>query len=631
MKKVILVQLPIPQLNFGVKTGNIPLGAACLKNAAYGLCHDIEIIPESFASYSCDGAIINLIIEKKPDIVGFTVYGWNIDRTMYIAAKLKEALNLRIIFGGPEITPDNARIRKGVADFLVYGEGEAAFVRLLSGESLWEKGACAECSGRIFEQARSPYLMDLLEPCIEDMMLLETQRGCPYRCGYCYYSKSRKKLAFADQKNLALGFEWAMEKGLSEVFLLDPSLDARRGLDDLLNIFAEINRDRKIRISSEIRADMIDPALADLLEKSGFSGFEMGLQTINPEPLRIMKRKTDLDKFVKGVNLVKERGIVPSIDLIIGLPGDTVQGFFRSVDFVEKNGFQDDIQIFPLSVLPGTDFRARSSELGLEYEPDPPYTIRSSSTFSGEDIMECIGYAEDRFDVSIYSYPDIDASWHSGDRVLKDVTVALCGKELIWKVVVDEVRSLDDLGKVAEGLTHPYQILVKPNVRNKSRIIRALSLLTSINPFTPFEIIFLSPESMPDPGDINRACNLMRPHFLDNDLRFLYPYEGNRAFMITAVSSCAASFMDGDMIRNLYLWNHDSLPSQDDLDSFGEYDGIMMDSPVPCFVSEEWQDRYSLLFSDLPEITFSDIRLQVRWNLLTRSKSYSGYILKSLI
>lgn len=630
MKKVILVQLPIPQLNFGVKTGNIPLGAACLKSAASGLCHDIEIIPESFASYSCDEAISNFIIEKRPDLVGFTVYGWNIDRATHIAARLKESLNPRIIFGGPEITPDNSRIRKDIADFLVYGEGEAAFLRLLSDESIWEKGALAECSGRIFEQARSPYLMDLLEPGLEEMMLLETQRGCPYRCGYCYYSKSRKNLAFADQKNLALGFEWAMEKSIPEIFLLDPSLDARRGLDDLLNIFAEINKDRKIRISSEIRADMIDPYLADLLEKSGFSGFEMGLQTINPEPLGIMKRKTDLDKFVKGVNLVKERGITPSIDLIIGLPGDTVQGFFRSVDFVEKNGFQDDIQIFPLSVLPGTDFRARSAELGLEYEPDPPYTIRSSPSFSGDDIMECLDYAEECFDVSIYPCPDIDASWHPGDRSLKDISVVLCGKELFRKVVVDDVRSLDDLGKVAERLTHPYQILVKAGIKNKDKIIRALSLLTSINPFTPFEIIFLSPDSMPDPVDIQGACNLRRPHFLDNDLRFLYPDEGNRAYLITLVSS-GSTFIEGDMCRNLYLWNHDRLPSRNDLDSFSGYDGIMMDSPAPYSASEEWQDRFCHLFSDLPEITFSDIRLQVRWTLLTRSKSYSGYMLKSLI
>jgi len=44
----------------------------------------------------------------------------------------------------------------------------------------------------------------------------------------------------------------------------------------------------------------------------------------------------------------------------------------RSVDFVADHGLQDDVQIFPLAILPGTDFRRRSRELGLRFEITRP-------------------------------------------------------------------------------------------------------------------------------------------------------------------------------------------------------------------------------------------------------------------
>ena len=75
MKNVLLVQLPIPRINFGLKTGNIPLGAACLKQAATGIpdCR-IEIVPEGIASHAADHALIRYMVEQKPDILGFTVF-----------------------------------------------------------------------------------------------------------------------------------------------------------------------------------------------------------------------------------------------------------------------------------------------------------------------------------------------------------------------------------------------------------------------------------------------------------------------------------------------------------------------------------------------------------------------------
>lgn len=625
MKKVVLIQLPIPQLSFGAKTANIPLGAACLKNAASDSFAQIEIIPESLSSYLSDEALICLIKSHKPDLIGFTVYSWNIDRSMFMAQRLRELTGASIVFGGPEITRDNNRIRLNVADHLVYGEGEMAFRELLSGKGLMDAGVCAKKGFSLFEKMPSPYLSGFLEPEIEDMMFLETQRGCPYSCGYCYYSKSRKKMAYADQDLLVKGFEWALSKGISEVFLLDPSLDARKDLNKLLKAFADVNKDRKIRLSSEIRADMISAEMADLLDESGFSNFEIGLQTINPEALRVMNRKTDLAKFVKGVEFLKERGIVPSIDLIIGLPGDSPEGFKKSVDFVHKHSFHDDIQIFPLSVLPGTDFRLRSQELGLLYEPDPPYTIISTNEFSNEDVMECLDYAEGAFDVSIYPMPDIDISWHLGDREFIDRQVNLRGRDYVWKLILDEKRSLDSIREISSRLTHPYQILVAPSAKNIEKVLSSISILTEANPFTPFDLVFFDNVKLPEPYEIERCCRLFRPHFLDNDLRFLYQDAGRRAYTVTSVTRGNTGFEAVPMHRNVFLWDKSNLPA--DLDGFDDFDGVLIDAREPWQKVHDWQDHFFRLSGEMPSISFSDMNHQRRWVLLTNPGGYSAHIL----
>ena len=89
MTRVLLLQLPVPRLNYGVQTGNIPLGAACLMQAARivpGV--QVDVLPESVASYLGDAAILEILFDRKPDIVGFTVYCWNLTRSIYFAKEL---------------------------------------------------------------------------------------------------------------------------------------------------------------------------------------------------------------------------------------------------------------------------------------------------------------------------------------------------------------------------------------------------------------------------------------------------------------------------------------------------------------------------------------------------------------
>lgn len=627
MLRVLLLQLPVPRLNYGVQTGNIPLGAACLKQAAGFLSEvQVDILPESVASYLGDAALMEILLDRRPDIVGFTVYCWNLARSLYFAEKLKTLYAPRIIFGGSEITPDNLLMLSEAVDFYVYGEGEAVFLKLLEDPTTWEKRGSMEPAGTLFKKSASPYLQNLLEPELENVMLLETQRGCPYRCGYCYYNKSHEGLSFADESHLLQGVQWAIDQGVKEIYLLDPSLNAHPGLESLLKKISRINNDRHLEIISEIRAEAIDEKLADLLAAAGFSWFEIGLQSTNPQALKIMNRPTDIKRFAQGATLLKQRGIVPAIDLIVGLPGDDLQGFCRSVQFVAENNLADDIQVFPLSVLPGTNFRLNSRELGLRFDKSPPYTLIKNATFSADDMILAFDHAEVRFDVVFYPMPDLDVSWTVGKKQLgdvpQDIGVKIGNERFIAKVQLNSVRSLSELAFLAKQLTQPYQIFIHRGLMDLDFIKKAITVLSAANPFTPFEIVFLEPKQVPDTPAFLSAAKLQRPHFLDQDLRYLFPREGNRAVLFTLVSRDARPRFNRDMERQVFWWQKNRFPEMADLSQLSGLDGILIDVAGSNGDTEAWQDRFAGHAESIPFISFTDVLLQRRWLMLTMPDDY---------
>ncbi|MBU1196241.1 MAG: radical SAM protein [Proteobacteria bacterium] len=624
MTQVLLIQLPIPKLNLGKKIGNIPLGGACLKQAAAALPHvNVEVLPEILASYMGDAALMDLILEKKPDLLGFTVYNWNVERSLYLCQQLKQRLGCRIVLGGPEVTPDNLLIRSHAVDEYVCGEGEQALVDLLNGV-IAPKNACrSACSEKIFRTTPSPYLDNFLEPFAENLMLLETQRGCPYRCGYCFYNKARGSVSFKDPRLLLDGVQWAVDRKISEIYLLDPSLNARPDLKTVLKHIAVINRDRHVAINSEIRAESIDPKMADLFMQAGFTGFEIGLQTTNKKALSIMNRPTNLKKFIQGTRMLKERGIVPRIDLISGLPGDDLNGFRRSVEFVKENNLHYDVQVFPLSVLPGTSFRRHSEELGLSYEPAPPYTIIQTDTFSSEDIMRSFDYAESLFDLTFFPMPELNIAWKKHLAApLTDIWVSLDSRRALARLFIDRIRPLETIEALSRFMTFPYQVYVNSSLKDERFILKCLNILTKNNPFSAFEIIFIEPETLPDVPAYLDHLALKRPHYLDNDLRFIHGNPGNRAALFTVVSKAQYPVFEGDMKRHIYLWNQNDLPEQKDIDSLADFDGILIDSPVRDEIASTWQDHFAPSVNDLPQISFSRLDLQERWISLTLGDEY---------
>ena len=317
---------------------------------------------------------------------------------------------------------------------------------------------------------------------------------------------------------------------------------------------------------------------------------------------------------------------MPAVDLIIGLPGDDLQGFSHSVEFVAQNDLHDDIQVFPLSVLPGTEFRLNCDKLGLRFDKSPPYTLIESPKFSNEDMLLALDYAEVRFDVVLYPMPDLDVSWKLGSDPVTatslDIAVQIGKENYVAKLQLDSKRPLSELESLARRLTQPYQIFIHSSLRDPDFIKKTLGILSALNPFTPLEVIFLEPQATPDTAAFLSAVELQRPHFLDQDQRYLFPGEGNRAVLFSFVTQDATHRFSGDMQRQIFWWKKNRFPEMGDLAELSALDGILIDAARSDAEIEMWQDRFAGHAEDILFVSFADVLLQKRWRLLTTPDDY---------
>ncbi len=446
-RRVVFAQLPIPPAGPEPIVGNIPLAAGYLILYARlrGL-HDhfeFETLSTRIVNYYSETGIVEQILARDPWLVGFSCYLWNIDRTLWIAAELKrQRPELKVVVGGPEITADNAWVlESGVIDYAVIGEGEQTFSELLE---MWSTKQADD--GRLIaglwrssnpqwplfrkplanlDEVSSPYLTGILNAADEKLLLLETIRGCVFKCKFCYYPKSYDALYFVSEEKIIANLRHAQAAGATEVVLLDPTLNQRRDFDDFLRLLARENPAQQFNYFGELRAEGIKPETAKLLRAANFTEVEIGLQSIDPTTQALMDRRNNLKAFERGVAALLDAGIRVKVDLIIGLPGDTLASVRRGFEYLASSQLFTTMQVFNLAILPGTAFRQEAEQLGLNYQPRPPYYVLDTPTLATSDLYDLMGEAQEIFETHWDPFPEPKLDFGSEQTVVECVRLNL--------------------------------------------------------------------------------------------------------------------------------------------------------------------------------------------------------------
>ncbi len=381
----------------------IPLGAACAAAGLVGagLLRKEEILILSPSTDSSRQEVLDRILGENPDLVGFSLYCWNSLPSIELARRLKTLRpELPVVAGGPD------------AEALAEGEAETPFDAVFLGEAEfsfaeWYKGkrnsggsvgalrreAAESAGGPVFVRSApslerelpSPWLLGVLAPSRGGALPWELGRGCPYRCSYCYEGRASSLVRHLPKERVEAELRLFIDAGVSEIFVLDPTfnLDEKRSLEILKTLAAKAPR---IGWNFEIRAELLDAAQAEAFAR--LSCFvQIGLQSSSPQVLKLNGRSFDSRKFVAGLSLLNKKQVVFGLDLIYGLPGDTLGGFRKSVDFALSFS-PNHLDVFPLAVLPGTRLKRRSAEFGLVFDPEAPYLLKSHPGFPGQDMEE---------------------------------------------------------------------------------------------------------------------------------------------------------------------------------------------------------------------------------------------------
>jgi len=140
---------------------------------------------------------------------------------------------------------------------------------------------------------------------------------------------------------------------------------------------------------------------------------------------------------------LSDEGILSSVGLIVGLPGDTLDDFKRSLDFVLTKLPQTDIQLFLLALLPGTKLSEEAEEVGLLGFGMPPYTIITTPTMTGRDISEAFLLYEEATGLELdpFGNPPLSGSWEGpikGDSPLTGAKLTKSVPQGIAQKILEE-------------------------------------------------------------------------------------------------------------------------------------------------------------------------------------------------
>jgi radical SAM C-methyltransferase len=422
-KKVTLVQRSV----WDMETESMPLASGYFKalvDADPDLSREIDV-----QIINCNGGQSTLEMAKKifledgaPDVLAFSVFGWNYDSFGKLSAMAKQLRpDSWVIFGGTHVANQGKRTFAMFpdVDIVVNGEGELTFLDLmrayLSGASVREldqiEGITFQREDRSIvttaERARIPDLNIIPSPLLTgtlklrhpdgreryDVVMLETNRGCPYTCSFCYWGGSiGQKLRKFSPERIAEELELSGRERIAEVVLCDSNFgmleEDEQFVETLIKVREKYGYPRSFETSWAKNKSKSFYRIVERMKKAGLrSSFTLALQTLSDPALVLMKRKNmKVNDWRELAAWLKGQGLACYSELIWGTPGETCESFLEGYSQLSEHVSR--IAVYPLLIMPNTDYSEKRKEHGfvlLRGERDDFEYVVSNRTMTFED------------------------------------------------------------------------------------------------------------------------------------------------------------------------------------------------------------------------------------------------------
>ncbi|MDD4883836.1 B12-binding domain-containing radical SAM protein [Sulfuricurvum sp.] len=336
------------------------------------------------------------LLKHTPRIIGIGTYIWNASQTAELIGILKKVSPQTIIvLGGPEASYLPHRVDFSKADYIISGEGEVAFYELcrdlLSGVVPKERFIRSPLPD--LKTLHLPYSAYSDDDIAHRYIYVEASRGCPFECEFCLSSIDEKVRNFP-LDTLLEEFEILWQRGARSFKFIDRTFNlnmtfANRILDFFLT--KEPPYFAHFEVIPDHFPDILKSKIA--LFPPGSLQLEIGIQTLDPVIAKGINRPLKLEKIIENIRFLEnETQAHMHLDLIVGLPGETLEGFGRNLDTLVSITHSE-IQIGILKNLSGTTLSRHDREHGMIYSDIPPYDILQNNLLSFGQIQKMKRFA----------------------------------------------------------------------------------------------------------------------------------------------------------------------------------------------------------------------------------------------
>ena len=492
----------------------------------WGLAEQAEI---SLAEYTINHQmeqILQDIYKRKPDVIGFSCYIWNISYVKVILADIKKVLpDVKIWAGGPEVSCHGEAFLKEepAVDLVMMGEGEITFAHflkaLLEGEDLKQvpglmvrnaDGTFTDTGFRqVMDMSQIPFpyaFMDMKE--LEHRIIYyESSRGCPFSCAYCL-SSIDKKLRFRSLDLVLPELEWFLQAKVPQVKFVDRTFNCKKSHAMAIWQYIRDHDNGVTNFHFEIAADLLDKDELDLLStmRPGLVQLEIGVQSTNEKTLEAIRRKTDIEEIREITETINSwHNIHQHLDLIAGLPWEDLESFKKSFNDVYEME-PEQLQLGFLKVLKGSYMEELIPTCDLLYSAAPPYEVLCTKWLSYGDVLELkdieemteVHYNSRQFTCTLkelekefdtpYEMFSFMAGYYNKNHLFGISHSRIARYEILWKIIQErlekngkcETQGKPENGGVSEKLEQYRDLLMtdlylRENVKSRPTFARDLS------------------------------------------------------------------------------------------------------------------------------------------------------------
>ena len=492
----------------------------------WGLAEEAKV---SLAEYTINHQmeqILQDIYKRKPDVIGFSCYIWNISYVKVILADIKKVLpDVKIWAGGPEVSYHGEAFLKEepAVDLVMMGEGEITFAHflkaLLEGEDLKQvpglmvrnaDGTFTDTGFRqVMDMSQIPFpyaFMDMKE--LEHRIIYyESSRGCPFSCAYCL-SSIDKKLRFRSLDLVLPELEWFLQAKVPQVKFVDRTFNCKKSHAMAIWQYIRDHDNGVTNFHFEIAADLLDKDELDLLStmRPGLVQLEIGVQSTNEKTLEAIRRKTDIEEIREITETINSwHNIHQHLDLIAGLPWEDLESFKKSFNDVYEME-PEQLQLGFLKVLKGSYMEELIPTCDLLYSAAPPYEVLCTKWLSYGDVLELkdieemteVHYNSRQFTCTLkelekefdtpYEMFSFMAGYYNKNHLFGISHSRIARYEILWKIIQErlekngkcETQGKPENGGVSEKLEQYRDLLMtdlylRENVKSRPTFARDLS------------------------------------------------------------------------------------------------------------------------------------------------------------